>query len=78
MPVAVISTVPFAARVRLAGETTIEARVAGVTLTVADPCMPLRVAVIEAFPTPRPVTRPTLVNASLTCAMELLAEVQLT
>jgi hypothetical protein len=51
---------------------------AAVTPIFAEPCTPFEVAVIEVLPTPRPVTRPLLVNALLTWAIPLLPEVQLT
>ena len=44
--------------VGLAGFTIIETRVAAATVTVVEPEIPLRVAVIGVFPTPRPATSP--------------------
>ena len=44
--------------------------VAAVTFTVAEPCIPFKVAVIEVLPTPRLVTSPLLVNVLLTSAIE--------
>src|SRR5262249_46825151 len=56
--VAISFNVLFAGTVGLAGVTMIEVRVAPVTVTVVDPEIPLRVAVIGVFPTPWPVTSP--------------------
>jgi hypothetical protein len=60
------------------GATTIEVRVAEVTVTVVEPSIPLRAAVIEMLPTPMPVTTPSGSGMSLTWAIVSSAEVQLT
>jgi hypothetical protein len=48
------------------------------TVMVVEPWIPLKVAVINALPTVRPVTRPRVPAVLLTVAMPLLPELQLT
>jgi hypothetical protein len=56
----------------------IEVKVAAVTLSVVEPWTPLKVAVIGVFPVLTPVTSPIGSAVLLTCAIELLPELQLT
>jgi hypothetical protein len=51
---------------------------AAVTVTVAEPWMPLRVAVMEVLPIAKPVTSPLVPETLLTCATVLSPDVQLT
>ena len=78
VPVAVSSTVLRRAIEGFGGVTVSEVSVAPVTVTVVEAWMPSRVALIEVLPTLRAVTNPWVPCASLTCAIALLSEVQLT
>ena len=68
IPTAVNPTVLPWAIVRLAGVRAIEVSTAAVTVTLAVPGTPARVAVMVALPTPAPVTRPWLPGALLMAA----------
>src|SRR5215471_6245610 len=66
------SVVPLA--LEGSGVIVIEVRVAALTVTVVEPWMPLKVAVIGVLPTLTPVTSPIVPAVLLTCAIELLPE----
>jgi hypothetical protein len=70
------SVVPLA--IDGSGVIVIELKVAEVTMTVVEPWMPLRLAVIGVFPAVTPDKSPWVGDASLTCAIALLPEDQLT
>jgi hypothetical protein len=74
VPVAVNCWVAPAAMLAVAGVTAIEDRVAAVTVRVADPDLPLKVAVMVAEPAALAVARPLL----LTVAVVVLEELQVT
>ena len=76
--VAVSCTVVPLAIEGLAGVTVIEVKVAEVIVTVVEPAMPLRNAVIVVPATVKPVTRPWVPETLLTWAIVLSAEDQLT
>ena len=58
------------------GSTTIDVRVAALTVTVPVPWTPSRVAVMVVLPILIPVTTPWVGAALLTCTVVLSAEVQ--
>jgi hypothetical protein len=74
VPVAVNCWVSPAGTLAVAGVTPMEDRVAAVTVRVAVPDLPLKVAVMVAEPAATPVARPLV----LTVAVDVLDEVQVT
>jgi hypothetical protein len=78
VPVAASCTVVSLAIEGPGGVSVIEVNVAAVTVTVVEPWMPPRVAVIGVLPGLTPVTSPMVLEVLLTCAIELLPELQLT
>ena len=77
LPVAVsCSWVPFGIE-EPGGVIVIEVKVSGVTVSVAEPWTPAKVQETEVLPTPVPVITFRVGDASLTCTIPVLPEVQL-